>query len=57
MSYLVYTLNGRMNKSFGNAEIKNIYERLCLYLYSVGSFLTHESDPRYVYNCADSFEV
>ena len=46
-----------MNKSFGSAEIKNIYERLCIYLYSVGSFLAHESDPRYIYNCADSFEV
>ena len=24
MCYLVYALNGRMNKSFGSAEIKNM---------------------------------
>ena len=26
----------RINKSYGGAEIKNIYERLCLYFYLVG---------------------
>ena len=41
----------RVNKTYDGAEIKNIYERLCLYFY------LDEPDPRYIYNFVKLFEV
>ena len=40
--------SGRMSKSYCGAEINNIYERLCLYFYPVGS-LADKRNSTYIY--------